>query len=365
MQALVRGTLILLGLWVISGTVLNLSRHPHWYIRGWDFPRPVIVGLAALAGAPYAALFWSGAWHDHLFLGALGLCAAWQVYKILPYTVLAPKQVKRARRPTRQSCVRLVVSNVLIDNQSHGRWLEVVQSAEPDVILALEVDEKWERALRVLQGPYPHVVREPLCNAYGMALFSRLPLRHGRIEYLVEPGIPSIHVEAQLPGGAWFTLHAMHPRPPEPATDHDSTERDAELQKLARRIAAAGDRPTIVAGDLNDVAWSYTTQLFLRESRLLDPRLGRGFYNTFSANSRIFRFPLDHVFHSAHFALVDLRRLDHVGSDHFPVLIELSYEPDAVGEQQAPPPDASHDRDADEMIARGDKPSGAAAPGRA
>jgi endonuclease/exonuclease/phosphatase (EEP) superfamily protein YafD len=283
------------------------------------------------------------------------------VYNILPYTVLGRRQVQRAARATRESSLRLVISNVLIENRQHERWLAAVTRERPDVILALEVDDAWERALRVLERDYPHTIREPLANAYGMALFSRLPLREGRIEYVLEPGIPSVHVEVGLPGGTWVALHGVHPRPPEPRSEQDSAPRDAELQLLARRIAAAGDRPTVVAGDLNDVAWSYTTQLFLRESGLLDPRLGRGFYNTFNANSRVFRFPLDHVFHSAHFRLVELRRLGHVGSDHFPVLIELSYEPEAQGEQRSAPPRPSHDRDAEEMIERAEPSPGRAA----
>ena len=73
------------------------------------------------------------------------------------------------------------------------------------------------------------------------------------------------------------------------------------------------DVAVVVCGDLNDVAWSFTTQLFLRLS-LLDPRRGRGPYNSFNAQSRLFRFPLDHVFHSNEFKLIDLRVLPEVGS---------------------------------------------------
>ena len=75
----------------------------------------------------------------------------------------------------------------------------------------------------------------------------------------------------------------------------------------------------------------------------------------------MFRFPLDHVFHSSHFKLVELRRLEHVGSDHFPVLVELSYEPEAQAEQSEPRPSASDDRESERMIAEGSGRSGAPA----
>ena len=76
-------------------------------------------------------------------------------------------------------------------------------------------------------------------------------------------------------------------------------------------------------GDLNDVAWSRTTRLFQRISGLLDPRVGRYFMNTFHADYPLLRWSLDHIFHSTDFALVDMKRLAHIGSDHFPIYVVL------------------------------------------
>jgi endonuclease/exonuclease/phosphatase (EEP) superfamily protein YafD len=167
-----------------------------------------------------------------------------------------------------------------------------------------------------------------------MVVFSRLPLE-GEVRNLVEGDIPSIRATIRLRNGRRVVLYALHPKPPEPLRDQDSKPRDAELVLVAKEIAAAPQEPTVVCGDLNDVAWSDTTRIFLRVSGLLDPRIGRGLFNTYNANNPIFRFPLDHVFHSNHFKLFRLRRLPKVGSDHFPVLIELNLEPGAEAEQPA------------------------------
>ena len=145
-------------------------------------------------------------------------------------------------------------------------------------------------------------------------------------------------------------LHGLPPRPPEPLRDEPSSPRDAELVLVGRAIHDDGSRPTIVAGDLNDVAWSETSELFVRLSGLLDPRTGRGFYNSYNAKNPLFRYPLDHVFHSKHFELVRLERLPAIGSDHFPILIELQYDPEAEREQSESHKRPGDDRFADEKL---------------
>ncbi|MEO7935915.1 MAG: endonuclease/exonuclease/phosphatase family protein, partial [Dokdonella sp.] len=76
-----------------------------------------------------------------------------------------------------------------------------------------------------------------------------------------------------------------------------------------------------------DVAWSSTTRLFRKLSGLLDPRVGRGMFNTFHADWWFMRWPLDHLFLSSHFTLKQLRRLPSIGSDHFPLLTVLQFTP--------------------------------------
>ncbi|MGE5864188.1 MAG: hypothetical protein ACM32J_03735, partial [Rhizobacter sp.] len=72
--------------------------------------------------------------------------------------------------------------------------------------------------------------------------------------------------------------------------------------------------------------------------------------NTFNAKHWMVRFPLDHFFHSNDFRLLDFRRLDAFGSDHFPVFIALSHEPEAAAEQEEPQATREEQREARESV---------------
>lgn len=345
--------LILLALWLISGTLLNFSKSPHWYVRGWDFPRVFTASLSAAVLLPLAIWFHQHWWNWAVIAG-LAFVIVRQLWLIWPYTPLAKERVKWADRPAGDDSFTLVISNVLMENEQHDLWLRTIRAANPDVIVALEVNATWDRVIEADLAPdFRHRRRQPQENYYGMVIYSRLEFDgEPELKFLVQDDIPSIHATLILKDGQRVKLHALHPRPPEPLRDQDSAPRDAELVIVGKHIGKhEAHEPTVVCGDLNDVAWSYTTQLFLRLSKMLDPRMGRGQYASFSANSRIFRFPLDHVFHSNEFHLVDLKRLGNVGSDHFPMCITLACRPEqARAEQPQPSADAEDHEDAEEIV---------------
>ncbi len=332
--------LVLLG-FLCVGSLLNLSNHPHWFIRGWDFPRVQLVVSAWILVAAYALVRQLGGDASvppaTAFLAMAILLTAWHGFRIIPYTVLLPKQ--SADTPQRliadhrddQHTIRAVMTNVEMENDQYERWISEMKDADPDLILVLEIDQAWLEATSQFIESYPYRVVEPQDNWYGMMLLSRLPLIDHQVRYLVQDDIPSIDAKIKLDDGSILRFVGVHPRPPEPIRGNDATARDAELTLWGLELA--NDKGlVIIGGDLNDVAWSQTTRLFLRTSGLLDPRRGRGFFNTFHADHWYMRFPLDHVFHSPHFTISKIERLGFVGSDHFPIQIDLRHTPQEFDE---------------------------------
>ena len=302
----------------------SLIRRDEWWFRGADFPRLQIlfVGLVALAGLLFIQAEWTLV-RELLLLGVIA-AVAYQLKMVLPYTPIWKKQVLHVRRDqvNVEQQISLLVANVLTPNHKHHLLLEQIDRLQPDVVLTLETDQIWQEALKPIEADYPYRVAVPQDNLYGMHLYSRLPLADTEVKFILSDETPSIHTTIRLRSGLDVQLYCLHPKPPSPTEAKDSTLRDAELLIVGDQIKDI-DESCIVMGDLNDVAWSRTTRLFQRISGLLDPRVGRYFMNTFHADYPLLRWSLDHIFHSTDFGLVEMKRLPHIGSDHFPIYVVL------------------------------------------
>ncbi|WP_165089930.1 endonuclease/exonuclease/phosphatase family protein [Neisseria yangbaofengii] len=333
----------------VAATLLSLLKSDHWVMRIFDFPRLQIAALSVLC---MLLNYWleqsSNAIFDLMEVVNFA-CAVWQFWQISAYTRLRKKQVMGYQGEDNNRTVSILASNVLTPNRQAGKLLSLVRQYRPDVVLTLESDQWWENALAELETDYPYTVKVPLDNLYGMHLYSRLPLHDAEIKYRVRDDIPSITAKVGLPGGELIRIYCLHPMPPSPTESETSTERDGELLLVGKEIAAS-DESCMVFGDLNDVAWSDTSRLFQRISGLLDPRIGRGLYNTFHADWKLLRWPLDHIFHSNDFLVADLKVLPHIGSDHFPIYGKFQYHPPAEHIHETPESDHGDEQEAADKI---------------
>jgi endonuclease/exonuclease/phosphatase (EEP) superfamily protein YafD len=346
---------------LVFGSLAPLSSHPHWFIRGWDFPRVQIVLIAVVAAIAFVAVNMVNSRAPAISCISISILATaiagWHLFRIIPYTILSKTQattwdvVQEDEESASQRRFRLLVTNVEMENDRFEQWSKVVRDTDVDMVIAAEIDDRWKPTLEKLKSIFPHQIIYPQDNWYGMAMLSRLPIRESEIRFRIQDDIPSIDAMVELPSGDEIRVIGVHPRPPEPIRDNDATARDAELVIWGKELAE-DDRPIVIGGDLNDVAWSPSTRLFLRLSQLLDPRRGRGFFNSFHADHVWMRFPLDHVFHSTHFGVRDLQRLGHVGSDHFPILIDLQLQPVLKQEQEPLEEKASDEEEAEEKLQR-------------
>lgn len=314
-------------------TLVPISHSKIWWVRSLDFPRLQLFVLTAVLLVVDLALA-QGGWQAWLVPVVAAGCLLYHAWWIVPYTRMFPLEVKSAVPSDGGDVLRVLVSNVLMSNHGAPALLRLVATHHPDVLVTLESDAWWQERLDTLKADYPFTIQCPLDNRYGMHLYSRLPLEESSVEFLVQNDVPSIHTRIRMASGRAVQAHFVHPTPPSPTENDESTERDAELVMVARRVAKLG-MPVFVTGDLNDVAWSRTTRQFRKLSHLLDPRVGRGMFNTFHAGHWFLRWPLDHIFHSDHFTLRHIHRLPSIGSDHFPLLTELTLAPSATSEQSA------------------------------
>lgn len=353
----VDSVLLIYAIVITIASFVNLIRLDYWWIRMWDFPHLQLTALASLGLISWLILSRETGWPMSLVPVGLLTALLYQGWLIYPFTPLHRKQVLRLprysdKRVVDANTIRLLVANVYMENTQTPKVWALAKKYEPDVVLVLEANQRWQNELAPMEASYPYRIFHPLDNAYGLLLYARLPMRYHELRFLIQDDIPSVYVQFELPSGQVVHFYGVHPMPPSPTEHYRSTERDAELL-LVGKEARKRQEPVIVAGDLNDVAWSHTTRLFQRISGLLDPRIGRGFYNTFNARYFFLRWPLDHVFVSHHFRLQKIRRLPNCGSDHFPIFTVLTYAPNS-GKPQVEIPEPEHNdvAEAHEIIDR-------------
>lgn len=335
---------------LIISVFLSLIRNDFWIFKILEYPRLQKLALFIVVTACWA-FFWPLRPAFQVIAVGLLLSIIYLVYKIWPYTPLSKKEMIRVMPAKNKNEFKIFSANVYQDNRQYQKMLQQIKSADPDIIFLLETNAAWANAVKALEKEYPYTLLSPLENTYGLLFYSRFALENAKVVFRVKDDIPSIEATIILPSGKKVQIWGLHPEPPVPGESLYSTAKDKELMKVALQ-AKESKLPCIVIGDLNDVAWSHTTELFRKTSELLDPRRGRGFYSTFSAHSWFIRFPLDYIFCSKEFGLISMKRMPKNGSDHFATVTHLALKEDLKRKQDPPKADGNELKEANELASK-------------
>jgi len=342
----IAAVLVLLAALCLLASLIPLLPFGHGMVRSFDFGRLQAIGVSSLAilGAIIAGLN-TQTLVLAAVMAAFALCI--QIVYVVRFTPLWPVQIARFEGSIEATpTISVLACNVKQGNRDYQKVIDLIEKRQPDIAVFMETDQSWADALQPCLSKFHERIEQPQNDGYGMILASRFPLCEREVRYLLNEEIPSISCVVQLSGGREIRVIAIHPEPPVP--NSDTLGRDAEIL-VAAKFARDETLPVIVTGDLNDVAWSRTTRRFLRISGLLDPRQGRGMFNSFDARYWFLRWPLDHIFLSQDFELVSIERQQFVGSDHFPMFYRLAL---TSTDRNDTPPEPSGDdiREADATI---------------
>lgn len=311
-----------------------LTRLPfnYWLVRVFDFPHLQLTILTALAIVTFFIKFDFKNLKDYIFITILISCFVFQFSLLFPYTKFSSFDVHSSTKDSKES-FKVFTANVKQKNDNFSKLETSIKENNPDIVLLTETNSKWlENIHNTISNKYQYKLEKPLENTYGIALYSKLKLIDTDISFLISDTIPSIQTKVILKSKDTIQLYGIHPTPPVLGQNTSSADRDSEMMK-ASLLSRNSKFPVIVLGDFNDVAWSETTVLFERISGLLDVRKGRGIFNTYSASNFFTKWPLDHIFVAPEFRLQNIKRGKNIGSDHFPFMVSLTYEPEKKHDQ--------------------------------
>jgi endonuclease/exonuclease/phosphatase (EEP) superfamily protein YafD len=208
------------------------------------------------------------------------------------------------------------------DPEATARWL---LDQDPDIIVFEEGFARSGGVARALAVRYPHrtTCAEPrACST--MILAKRRPVAEGGL-------LPSVS-DTNL-SGAWatfkgrhgaFTVVGVHYTWPWPAGPQQQ-----QSLRLARVLDQFPADSLIVAGDFNSTPWSFSLKRqdrrfgLERRTRAL-ASWPAGDFSRLHVSAPFPILPIDHVYAGKDWQTVSVRRGPKLGSDHYPVVVELA-----------------------------------------
>lgn len=302
--------LLWLGLAILGGaTVLGQLGRIHWFFELFaHFPLQIAGGLGVLLALAMMARQWGPA-------VPIGLA-------LIPNLLALHYYFPAVNRPSAKPNVRVLSFNVLTTNSSFREVENYLASSGADVLFLMEINRTWAAELAPLEAVYPHSVKEPREDNFGMALYSKHPIKSHDLRLVRGSVVPILRAILEV-GGRELEVVGAHPVPPVGAIQ--AAWRNVYLQTLSETVLES-DHPKIVLGDFNATVWSPFMRNFLERTHLQDTGRRAGFQSTWMRRNPLFSLPIDHVLHSSELVCTNRQVGPALGSDHRPLVADFAFQ---------------------------------------
>jgi endonuclease/exonuclease/phosphatase (EEP) superfamily protein YafD len=152
--------------------------------------------------------------------------------------------------------ISLINANLWRDSPNSDDFRAWLQANPADIVVLQELTPAHLTAIGpVLQAQgMRDVIVVPAEDAFGIGVWSRLPVSKAQLRELGPFHLASIHTQLRTAAGNTLDLFAVHPFPPIWAAG--TAARDAHLRELSTWVHEAPRSTLILAGDFNATPWS-------------------------------------------------------------------------------------------------------------
>ena len=229
----------------------------------------------------------------------------------------APVTAAVVKSPSDQ-ILKILQINILEPNQNYKEVVDLVRAQAPDIVSFEEVGLEWGKELGANLTEYPFKQLYPEEGFFGLAIFSKFPIKAERI-VLSKLGIPILRAEIDV-NGTKLNYVAVHTLPPvEPTYFADRNEEMSQLAVMSKSMQG----PIILAGDFNCTPWSNAFGRLCRDGNLRDSEQSFGPQPSWPSYLGFPLIPIDHFLVSPEIVVNSRSVLQDVGSDHYPVLMNI------------------------------------------
>ena len=204
----------------------------------------------------------------------------------------------------------VVSQNLYYANGHAEETRQMLVDENPDIIVLQEYTPEWHRSLKSIADQYQTTITIPQDGAFGIAVYSRLPIRSREILTLGETRVPAIVIEIDAPRVKTY-LAAVHFQPP--MTAIWSTDRNNQLNELSHHLQELKET-FIVVGDFNNTPFSPSLRGFIKETKTkMEPT---EWLHTWPSAIGWAGIPIDLALGSEGVTIGAMSKVDSIGSDH-------------------------------------------------